>query len=101
MIIYNVTIQVENDIAEEWLRWMKEEHIQDVLQTGLFIDARLCKLLEQDESEAKTYTAQYFCHSLDEYNKYISDFAQEMRQKGFDRFGNRFVAFRTVMEVER
>lgn len=101
MIIYNVTIQVENSIADEWLRWMKEEHIQDVLQTGLFTDARLCRLLEQDETEARTYTAQYFCRSLEEYNKYISDFAQEMRQKGFDRFGNKFVAFRTIMEVEK
>jgi hypothetical protein len=101
MIIYNVTIQVDNSVADEWLQWMKNEHIADVLQTGLFTDARLCKLLEQDESETKTYTAQYFCNSLEEYNKYISEFAQGMREKGFARFGNKFVAFRTVMEVQK
>lgn len=101
MIIYNVTIQVDNSICTEWLKWMKEEHIADVLSTGLFTDARLCHLLEQDETDAKTYTIQYFCHSITEYNRYISDYAQEMREKGFARFGNKFVAFRTVMEVEK
>jgi hypothetical protein len=101
MIIYNVTIQVDNSIAIEWLQWMKEEHIPDVLNTGMFFDARLCHLLEQDEKEAKTYTAQYFCHTLTEYNTYISEHAQGMREKGFARFGNKFVAFRTVMEVEK
>ncbi|MEI2737728.1 MAG: DUF4286 family protein [Chitinophagaceae bacterium] len=27
MIIYNVTIKVEHSIADQWLTWLKEEHI--------------------------------------------------------------------------
>ncbi len=27
MIIYNVTITVEDDIKEDWLSWIKKEHI--------------------------------------------------------------------------
>jgi hypothetical protein len=100
MIIYNVTIQVDKSVADEWLKWMKEIHMPEVLQTGMFFDARLCRLLEQDETEAKTYTAQYFCDTLTEYNTYISDYAQGLREKGFSAFGNKFVAFRTVMEVQ-
>ncbi len=100
MIIYNVTIKLEAEIASEWVSWMKQEHMQDLMRTGLFTDCRLCRLLEQDESDGVTYIAQYFCDTIDHYNKYISDHAQTMRDKGFSRFGNRFIAFRTVMEVE-
>jgi hypothetical protein len=99
MIIYNVTVIVEHAIAEAWVKWMKEEHIPDLMELGLFTDARLCQLLEQDEDEGKTYTAQYFCEGMEQYNKYITEYAPIMREKGFSRFGNKFVAFRTVMKV--
>ncbi|MGN6477528.1 MAG: DUF4286 family protein [Flavipsychrobacter sp.] len=100
MIIYNVTVKVESDIADEWVNWMKKEHMPDLMATGLFTDSRLCRLLEQDELEGRTYVAQYFCNSIDDYNRYISDHAQGMRDKGFARFGNKFIAFRTIMEIE-
>ena len=36
MIIYNVTCNVENEILKDWLQWMVEIHIPDVMQTGFF-----------------------------------------------------------------
>lgn len=99
MIIYNVTIKVENTIAAEWLVWMKQEHIPELMKTGLFVDYRMCYLLDQDEKDGKTYTVQYFCDSLEHYDNYISEHAPKMRDKGFQRFGNHFIAFRTVMKV--
>ncbi|RYD57361.1 MAG: DUF4286 family protein [Sphingobacteriales bacterium] len=100
MIIYNVTIKVDHSITEEWLHWMKTEHIPDLMKTGLFIDHRLCRLLEQDEADGRTYTVQYFCDSLEHYQNYINEHAQKMRDKGVKKFGSKFIAFRTVMEVE-
>lgn len=100
MIIYNVTVKVEKDTAEEWVQWMKNEHIPELMKTGLFVDSRLCRLLEQEEDEAKTYVAQYFLDSMEHYNTYISEHAPKMREKGLQRFGSKFIAFRTVMAVE-
>lgn len=100
MIIYNVTVKVDKSIVEEWLRWMRQEHIPDLMKTGLFVDAKLCRLLEQDETDGKTYVAQYFLDSMEHYNSYIAEHAPRMRDKGFKRFGNKFIAFRTVMAVE-
>ena len=99
MIIYNVTIKVDNDVADAWVKWMKTEHMADLMNTGLFVDSRLCRLLEQDEGEGITYTAQYFMENIDSYNEYIDNHSQIMREKGFKHFGGKFAAFRTVMEV--
>lgn len=99
MIVYNVTIKVENDIADEWVMWMKEEHVPDLFNTGLFVDYRLCRLLEQDEAEGVTFSAQYVCADIKAYNSYIDTHAMTMRDKAFKRFGGKFVAFRSVMEV--
>ncbi len=100
MIIYNVTLKIDNSVVEEWVKWMKEEHMPELMATGLFTGKRLCRLLEQDEAEGVTYIAQYFCKSIYEYNAYIDKHASMMREKGFARFGNKFIAFRTIMEAE-
>ena len=99
MILYNVTIKVETDTADAYINWMKDEHIPDLMNTGLFADCRLCRLLEQDEAEGVTFAAQYYCNDIEQYNSYIDKYAAIMREKAFKKFGNKFVAFRTVMEV--
>ncbi len=99
MIIYNVTIKAETGIATQWMQWMQEEHLNDMMNTGLFSDYRLCRLLEQDETEGVSYVVQYHCDSVENYQTYVKEHAPKMRQKGINKFGGRFVAFRTVMEV--
>src|SRR5437868_5451008 len=99
MIIYNVTIKVENDIAGEWVQWMRLEHIPDLMNTGLFTGHRLSRLLQQDELEGVTFVAQYYFDSIMQYDQYIDEHAETMRNKAFSRFGGRFAAFRTVMET--
>jgi Domain of unknown function (DUF4286) len=99
MLAYNVTVKVEPAIEMEWLKWMQQEHIPDVMATGLFTQFRLFKLLEQDEAEGPTYITQYFAPGQTEYKQYINEHAPLLRQRGTEKWGNRFVAFRTVMEV--
>ena len=99
MIIYNVTIKVERSIADNWLQWLKEEHIPDVIQTGCFSRAVILRLLEVDETDGPTFAVQYFAESKALYNNYIQNHASAMRQKGFEKWGDQFIAFRSVMQV--
>jgi hypothetical protein len=99
MIIYNVTTKVATDAHLQWIQWMREEHIPAMLATGLFQDFRMSRLLEQDDQEGPTYAVQYFTDSLAHYNTFKEEYAQALRQRGYDVFGNRFIAFTTVMQV--
>jgi hypothetical protein len=99
MIIYNVTVKLEAAIHPAWLQWMQETHIPEVVGTGCFTHATLLRLLEVDESEGPTYAIQYHAESKALYNRYIDKYAAAMRQQGFARWGNRFIAFRSVMQV--
>jgi hypothetical protein len=58
MLLYNVTLIIEEDIAAEWLKWMKEIHIPEVMETGKFVSNRLLKVLDSP-NEGVTYCAQY------------------------------------------
>lgn len=99
MIIYNITIKVEAGVADQWLKWMKEEHLQDMMNTGLFSDYRISKLMEQDEAEGVTFVVQYHTDSIENYESYLAEHAPKMRQKGLAKFADKMIAFRTVMEV--
>jgi len=99
MIIYNVTIKVTHSIADDWLVWLRDEHIPDILNTGCFTDARVLRLMEVDESDGPTYAVQYHAESKALYNRYIQEYATGMRNKGMDKWGDKFVAFRSVMQI--
>lgn len=98
-IIYNVTIQVNAAIADPWLQWLKDIHIPDVVGTGCFIDAVILRLTEVDESHGPTYAIQYRAASRELYNHYIQSFAETMRKKATEKWGDQFVAFRSVLQV--
>lgn len=98
-IIYNVTVKVDAAIAESWLQWMIDEHIPEILLSKCFYDYRILRLLEVDETEGPTYAIQYLAESKADYNRYIEKHAEGMRKKSFDRWGEKFIAFRSVMAV--
>ena len=74
MIIYNVTVNIDESVHDKWLQWMRNKHIDDVLSTGLFISARMVKVLVEEEMGGTTYSVQYFTDSrakLEEYYKHF------------------------------
>jgi Domain of unknown function (DUF4286) len=99
MIVYNISIKIVPEIEEEWVRWQKDEHIPDVMSSGQFTEHKFYRLLEQSEPDGIIYVVQYFASSLENYNRYINDTSHTLRQKALDKWGNKFIAFRTIMEV--
>ena len=98
-IIYNITTKVEATIANAWLQWLLDEHIPEILATKCFTGYKVVRLLEVDDSEGPTYAVQYHAESKADYNRYMEKHAAIMRQKTFDRWGQQFIAFNSIMEV--
>ena len=99
MLIYNVTAKVDWSIHDDWVRWMLNEHLPELVSTGCFINAKLLRLLETDEEDGPTYAAQYFAENKEDYDRYINEHAPAMRKKYIDKWGALVVTFRTLMQV--
>lgn len=98
MIIYNVTINIDDSIHNEWLTWIKE-HIPQVLATGKFSEAKLTKVLVEEEMGGTTYSVQYRAKSREDLDDYYQQDAERLRQDGLKRFADKMLAFRTELEV--
>ncbi len=98
MIIYNVTVSVNSNRVEEWIEWMKDKHIPEMMQTELFAGYEFHKLLEQDETEGLTFVIQYQLNNKEDYDLYIERHAPIMRDKTSKKFASDVIAFRTLME---
>ena len=99
MIIYNVTVKVSWQIADQWVAWMQQVHIPDVMATGCFSSHQFVKLLDTDEEEGPTYATQFNAPTRAEVDTYINEHAPALRNDSFSKWGDQFIAFRSIMEV--
>ena len=98
MIIYNITVSVEESIASDWLNWMTTEHIPEVMACGIFTKAQINRVIAQGDSN-NTFTITYNCSEMKDLHQYQIKFSAGFQQKYISRYGDKAVAFRTIMEA--
>ena len=97
MILYNVTVGVDESIHDSWLEWMKQKHIPDVMATNRFVDSKMYRVLLEKE-DGITYSIQFFCKSMAELQLYQALDANRLQADHKQKFSDKVVAFRTILE---
>jgi prophage antirepressor-like protein len=99
MIVYNVTINADDAVANAFEEWMKQEHLPEVMASGKFVGFSFYKLLTRQEDETgQTFVVQYQANNMADFEDYTTNFAPALQAKTKEKFGNSVVAFRTVMK---
>ncbi len=99
MIIYNVTTNIHETVHDQWMIWMQHKHIPEMLATGKFSSAKMCRVLIEEEMGGVTYSVQYSTDSRDTLQKYYLEDAPLLREEAQKLFGDKMLAFRTELEV--
>jgi hypothetical protein len=97
MILYNVTVSLSPEIEKDWLRWMQEIHIPDVMATKHFVDHKIFRLMNEVEG-GRTYAIQYYALEINDIDTYLRDHAPRLRQLHLERYGEKALSFRTLLE---
>ncbi len=97
MIIYNVTTIIEEDIHDEYVQYMKQVHMPEVMATGKFDQSSLLRLTEP-VNEGITYCAQYITGDVQKLADYREKYSPKLQADIQQKFANKFVAFRSVLE---
>ena len=99
VIIYNVTVKIEDSVQKEWLIWMKAKHIPDVMATACFNSYRLLKLIGHDDDDGSMYAIQYECPNEQLLEIYQKNHGPDLQKAHKEKFGGKYVAFRSLLEV--
>ena len=99
MILYNVTISIDQSCEDEWLDWMRSIHIPEVIQTGFFKECKLCRLIDGEEEGGKTYAVMYSAYTEEGLNEYKSNHSGALQKQHNAKFQGRFAAFRTELKI--
>ena len=99
MILYNVTINIHESVHDQWMKWMQEKHINDMLATGKFSSARMVKVLVEEDMGGTTYYIQFTTDSKETLQRYYDEDAPKLRAESASLFGDKMLAFRTELEL--
>jgi len=97
MVIYSVTVILKKDTESDWLKWMKEVHVPDVMNTGYFLNWQMQKLILPEEAyDEITYVINYQAQSFQKYQLYIENEAPRLQIEHYEKFKDKFKASRSV-----
>ncbi len=100
MILYSITINIEKVVHDEWLAWMKNVHVPSVLNTGLFLESKILRLLnEEEQNTGITYSFQYFLKNISSLENFRENFERAIDLELYKKYQNMFVEFRTILEI--
>ncbi|HEY3404131.1 MAG TPA: DUF4286 family protein [Ohtaekwangia sp.] len=98
MLLYNITIGIDREIEAEWLGWMKEQYVPAVMQSGMFFNWKMYKVLHDQEDGSVSYSVQYFARRIEDVVQFVEQVEPELNKIFNKRFKDRHVAFRTLLE---
>ena len=98
MFLYNITFNIEPEIKEQWIDWMKNEYFPFVMKTGMFQKVKFFRLLNETENQGFTYSVQFFSESLEKVNQYLEQYAHEIVDRHNLIFKYKHVSFMTILE---
>ncbi len=99
MIIYNVTSNIDESIQKEWLKWMQEKHIPEVLATETFFSARIVKVLVDEEMGGITYSVQFTAENKEKLEEFYNNHQAQFQREAMQLFANKLLTFATELEL--
>lgn len=99
MFIYSITLHINKEVEQEWLDFMQQKHIDDVLKTGYFIACSMRKIVSDNDKKTTTYTIEYTTKSEADYIAYQYEFASTLQLDLKQRFEGKFTALRNFYEI--
>ena len=98
MLLFNITVGIDQDVEDQWIQWVKAEYIPAVMNTDLFSSYKLYKVLHGSEDGTISYSIQCLAKNIENVNAYFEHHAPALQEKLRGRFRDKHVAFMTLLE---
>lgn len=97
MLIQNNTYRVDAAVADQWYRWQLDHFIPGVMKTGFFSEYRCYELLEQEETDGKTFVIQFWAADKNQHDAYMEQYDRVFAEMARKKWGDQCIGFRTLL----
>ena len=93
MVLYEVTAIPDDEVREDYERYMREKHVADVLATGAFVEAHFARNADG------AYRATYIAAERSALDRYLESDAPRLRADFAMHFPSGIQLSRDILEV--
>ena len=98
-LIYEVNLEIDPHIAEEFDEWLRE-HVEAMLDFDGFEAVEILNDEEKTRDGRIKRCTRYHVRDREALDEYLKDHARGMRAAGVEKFGAQFTAQRRTFEVD-
>lgn len=96
---FSVSILVNHSVEQDWIKWMKDIHIKEIIETKCFKKAQFCKVHHETKQEGATnYNVVFFADSQQDIIHFYDKYDKDFQKKVFDLYQQNVIFFRTELE---
>ncbi len=96
--VYEVRVEVDNEVAAEYLIWLRE-HLKQIVEAVGFEKADLFTL-EHESPRFATWVVQYVASSRVTIEDYLNHHSKSFRGDAIHRFGGKFKIERRILNFQ-
>lgn len=96
--LYNVTMQVNKQMENQYMEWLQQLYIPEVMDSGFFTKYQLLKIIS-DAPEDTTYAVQFITPSIEKFQEFENQFLDRMLGFIVEIWNNEVLYFTTSMEI--
>lgn len=98
MLVYNTTFQVDTDVESNFIIWIKEVYIHEVLKAGMLSSPRLCKILSHLD-EGSSFSLQWEVENSTILHRWHMEHGAKLNDQIQQLFKDKVIGFPTLMEL--
>jgi len=99
MFIFNTTYLVSDKVHDTWLKWVKEEHIPFMMNSTLFTQPQVARVITSAKEDGTSFSVQFHVRDMQTLKIWNKEFSLLFQNKCSGKFGSEVVFFTTVLEL--
>ena len=99
MVIYEVNVELNPEIKDDFISWLENEHIDELLAQDGFYKAETFyrKASEEGCADKSLLTIHYSVNSRKNLEDYFKNHREEIKRKALEKFNGKFKINRRIL----
>lgn len=98
MYILNITMNMENDVHEKCLEWLKPNIQKLLIDNGLISNFKVLKIMDEELHGGSTFTMQFQLPDMESISPFEEKYDLNIANYLYQNYKGQFVEFRTILK---